>query len=177
MPKIHILDSATANLIAAGEVVERPASVVKELIENSIDAKATKIIIEIKGDGTDLIKITDNGTGMSKEDAEIAFLKHATSKIIKQDDLFAIKTLGFRGEALAAISSVSKITLFTKEEGSSIGQKITIDAGVISSSQEVVCIKGTTIEVKNLFFNTPARLKFMKTEKKFGIIKTKLLKK
>ena len=164
MKKIRILGNEISDLIAAGEVVERPASVVKELVENSIDAGADKITIEIKGCGIDYIRVTDNGCGMSQEDAKTAFLKHATSKISSKNDLFAIKTLGFRGEALCAISAVSKITLKTKEPSSVEGYAISLVGGSVVEESEIGAADGTTIEVRNLFFNTPARLKFIKSE-------------
>jgi DNA mismatch repair protein MutL len=164
MSKINILDEATINKIAAGEVIERPSSVVKELVENSLDANATQIIIEIKKSGKDLIKVTDNGDGMPKEDALLAFKRHTTSKINHSDDLFNINTLGFRGEALASIASVSHTTLITKERNSVAGFHMDVIGGIMKYSQERGCPSGTTMEVKDLFFNTPARKKFMKTE-------------
>ena len=129
--KIHVLDHSVANLIAAGEVVERPASVVKELVENAIDAGAHAIKIEIAGGGRDLIRITDDGCGMSDEDARLCFKKHATSKILQKEDLFCISTLGFRGEALAAISAVSEIDLTTKQAGALSGRKYHVVAGAV----------------------------------------------
>lgn len=160
---IHVLDSNVSNLIAAGEVVERPASVVKELVENSIDAGADVINIEIEDGGKKLIRISDNGCGMSSEDAELCFVKHATSKIVDKDDLFHIKTLGFRGEALAAISAVSVIDMTTKTENSLCGYQYHVVSGQIVKTEEIGCIRGTTIAVQNLFYNTPARLKFLKS--------------
>ena len=127
--KIHVLDSSVANLIAAGEVVERPASVVKELVENSVDAGADKISVEILKGGIDLIKVTDNGCGMTEEDARVAFRKHATSKITTKEDLYNIGTLGFRGEALAAISAVSRVELTTKTKDSVGGVRLSLEAG------------------------------------------------
>ena len=162
--KIHVLDHSVANLIAAGEVVERPASVVKELVENAIDAGAHAIKIEIAGGGRDLIRITDDGCGMSDEDARLCFKKHATSKILQKEDLFCISTLGFRGEALAAISAVSEIDLTTKQAGALSGRKYHVVAGAVESCEEVGCTDGTTFSVQNLFYNTPARLKFLKAE-------------
>ena len=164
MNKINILGNEISDLIAAGEVVERPASVVKELVENSVDAGATKITIEIKGSGIEYIRVTDNGCGMSAEDAKTAFMKHATSKISSKEDLFAINTLGFRGEALAAISAVSKIKLKTKESSSVSGFSVILEGGKIVDEGEIGSADGTTIEVSELFFNTPARLKFVKSE-------------
>lgn len=164
MNKINILGTEISDLIAAGEVVERPASVVKELVENSIDADSTKITIEIRGSGLEYIRVSDNGCGMSQEDAKTAFMKHATSKISTKEDLFAINTLGFRGEALAAISAVSKITLKTKEESSVSGYYVYLEGGKIIDNDEIGSADGTTIEISDLFFNTPARLKFVKSE-------------
>ncbi len=164
MDKINVLDKHTSELIAAGEVVERPASVVKELVENSIDAGATLIVAEIKNGGLSYIRITDNGCGMSENDAKTSFLRHATSKIHNKDDLQSINTMGFRGEALAAISAVSKIELFTKEKGAQNGTKISVEGGDILSISPAGCPDGTTIVVKDLFYNTPARLAFMKKD-------------
>jgi len=164
MPKILQLSPHIANLIAAGEVVERPASVAKELLENSVDAGASKIIIEIKDGGMTYLRITDNGCGMSAEDARTAFLRHATSKLRTAEDLGAIGTMGFRGEALAAIASVSRIDIMTKTPGSLSGTSLTLEAGKILEESEVGCPDGTTIIVRDLFFNTPARMKFMKSD-------------
>jgi len=165
MSKINILDSSVYNRISAGEVVERPASVVKELIENSLDAKASNIIIEIAEGGTKLIKITDNGTGIEKEDLKKAFLPHATSKIAEIQDLDEIDTLGFRGEALASIASVAKVELFSKTKEAEVGGLIKISGGVFEEESDFACIDGTSISVRDLFFNTPARLKFLKGNK------------
>ena len=162
MGKIKILDRSTANKIAAGEIVEGPYSVVKELIENSLDAQANSIEVEIKEGGLSLIKVTDNGVGMGKDDAFLAFERHATSKISDTKDLFNITTFGFRGEALPSIASVSSIILSTKEASSSSGLKIKIVGGIVESSEEIAMNQGTSIEVRNLFFNTPARRKFLK---------------
>ena len=166
--KIHVLDSSVANLIAAGEVVERPASVVKELVENSVDAGATKISVEILDGGIGMIKVTDNGCGMSEEDARVAFKKHATSKISSKEDLYNIGTLGFRGEALAAISAVSKVELTTKTSDSVSGVRLSLEAGELCgdvvSSEEVGCPVGSTFRVRDLFYNVPARKKFLKNE-------------
>lgn len=164
MGQIKQLSSYMADLIAAGEVVERPMSVVKELLENSIDSGADDITIEIENGGITFIRITDNGKGMSKDDASIAFLRHATSKIYEENDLLAIKTLGFRGEALAAISSVSKINLFTKREQDEIATFVDIKASEILDISEIGAKNGTTIIVRDLFFNTPARMKFLKKD-------------
>lgn len=164
MPKILQLSSHVANLIAAGEVVERPASAVKELLENAVDAGASKVTIEIRDGGMTFLRVTDNGCGMSAEDARTAFLRHATSKLRTEDDLAAIGTMGFRGEALAAIASVSRIDLMTKTPGNLSGVKLHLDAGVITEEAEAGCPDGTTILVRDLFYNTPARMKFMKSD-------------
>ena len=164
MPKIIQLSTHVANLIAAGEVVERPASVVKELLENAVDAGASKITIEIRDGGMTFLRVTDNGCGMAAEDAKTAFLRHATSKLRTAEDLSAISTMGFRGEALAAIASVSRIDLMTKTTGAVSGTSLHLEAGVITEESEVGCPEGTTIIVRDLFFNTPARMKFMKSD-------------
>ena len=164
MPKIQCLDPHVADLIAAGEVVERPASVVKELVENAIDAGATSVTVEIRRGGMSYIRVTDNGSGIAPEDAETAFLRHATSKIHNQYDLEAIGTLGFRGEALAAISAVSKVELTTRREQDELGTALLLDGGVVRTRQETGCPVGTTMIVRELFYNTPARLKFMKRD-------------
>jgi len=164
MGQINILGREIAEKIAAGEVVERPASVVKELIENAIDAKASSITVEIRDGGISFIRVADNGCGMDKDDAKTAFLRHATSKISNVNDLFSIDTLGFRGEALAAISAVSDIELTTKQKGEIEGFALTISGGNITSESETGCPEGTTMIVKNLFFNTPARMKFLKRD-------------
>ena len=164
MPKIIQLSTHVANLIAAGEVVERPASVVKELLENAVDAGATKITIEIRDGGMTFLRVTDNGCGMAAEDAKTAFLRHATSKLRTAEDLSAISTMGFRGEALAAIASVSRIDLMTKTTGAVSGTSLHLEAGAITEVSEVGCPEGTTIIVRDLFFNTPARMKFMKSD-------------
>ena len=164
MSKIIQLPQHVANLIAAGEVVERPASVVKELLENAVDASATKITVEIKDGGMTFLRVTDNGCGMSAEDARTAFLRHATSKLRTAEDLAAISTMGFRGEALAAIASVSRIDMMTKATGSISGTDLHLEAGQITDESEVGCPDGTTIIIRDLFFNTPARMKFMKAD-------------
>ena len=164
MPKIIQLSPHIANLIAAGEVVERPASVVKELLENAVDAGASKVTIEIKNGGMTYLRVTDNGCGMSPEDARTAFLRHATSKLRTAEDLAAIGTLGFRGEALAAIASVSRIDLMTKTPGSIAGTSLSLEAGKITDEDEAGCPDGTTIIIRDLFYNTPARMKFMKSD-------------
>ncbi|SHF53429.1 DNA mismatch repair endonuclease MutL [Ornithinibacillus halophilus] len=160
--KIVQMSDALANKIAAGEVVERPASVVKELIENSIDANSTWIKVDVKEAGLEEIKITDNGDGMAAEDCERAFLRHATSKIRNENDLFHVRTLGFRGEALASIASVSRLTVKTSQ-GDHAGTFISLEGGKIVEKKKSDARKGTEITVSNLFFNTPARLKYMKT--------------
>jgi DNA mismatch repair protein MutL len=165
---INILTPHVADLIAAGEVVDRPASVVKELMENSLDAGATRITVEIHGGGAQEIRIADNGKGMSPEDAGIAFLRHATSKIRKEEDLEAIRTMGFRGEALAAIGSVSRVEMMTREPGSQEGTQLRLEAGEIQDMQPCGCPEGTVLTVRNLFYNTPARLKFLKSDRAEG---------
>ena len=164
MAKILQLSPHIANLIAAGEVVERPASVVKELLENAVDAGASKVTVEIRDGGMTFIRVTDNGCGMAPEDARTAFLRHATSKLRTAEDLAAISTMGFRGEALAAIASVSRIDLMTKIPGAVSGTSLQLEAGVITDETEAGCPDGTTIIVRDLFFNTPARMKFMKAD-------------
>ena len=164
MPKIIQLSPHIANLIAAGEVVERPASVVKELLENAVDAGASKITVEVRDGGMTFLRVTDNGCGMSPEDARTAFLRHATSKLRTAEDLAAIGTMGFRGEALAAIASVSRIDLLTKTAGSVTGTSLHLDAGEITEESEAGCPDGTTIIIRDLFYNTPARMKFMKSD-------------
>ena len=164
MPKINILPKSLACLIAAGEVVERPASVVKELMENSIDAGATKITVEIKNGGVRYIRITDNGCGISREDVRAAFISHATSKISVQEDLDAIFTLGFRGEALASVAAVAHIEMLTKTSDSEIGTKYCISGGEERELCEAGCPEGTTIMIRDLFYNTPARMKFLKKD-------------
>lgn len=164
MSKINVLDKFTAEKIAAGEVVQRPASVIKELVENSIDAGATTVTVEIKNGGTTYMRVTDNGMGMEHEDAPKAFLRHATSKIKTDKDLEHISTLGFRGEALCSVAAVSHTEMFTKQRTSSEGTHIIIEGGEETVYDKAGCPDGTTIVVKNLFFNTPARMKFMKKD-------------
>ena len=164
MPKIKQLEKEVSELIAAGEVVERPASVVKELVENSIDAGASNISVEINNGGMTYIRVADNGCGIEREDVGTAFLRHATSKIRSKDDLFGINTLGFRGEALAAAAAVSKIDMLTKTAGEKIGTHIRVEAGETISVSEAGCPEGTTIIIRDLFYNMPARLKFMKRD-------------
>ncbi|KPU28145.1 DNA mismatch repair protein MutL [Caloranaerobacter sp. TR13] len=166
MSKIKILDDNTINKIAAGEIIERPASVIKELVENSIDAGATSITIEVKGYGKNYIRVTDNGTGIESDDLEIAFMRHTTSKINKIEDLEKVVSLGFRGEALASISAVSQVKVITKTDNNLIGNQIILQGGKIINKEEVGCPKGTTIIVTNLFYNTPVRAKFLKSESK-----------
>ncbi|MDO5444142.1 MAG: DNA mismatch repair endonuclease MutL [Eubacteriales bacterium] len=165
MSVINILSPHVADLIAAGEVVERPASVIKELIENSFDAGAQNIICEIRNGGMTYIRVTDDGCGMSPEDAGIAFLRHATSKLQSEAGLESIGTMGFRGEALAAISSVSRIELLTRQAGSSEGIRVLLDAGDIQDMTAFGCPDGTTMIIRDLFYNTPARQKFMKSDR------------
>ena len=165
MATIHVLDETTINKIAAGEVVERPASVIKELIENSIDASATNIEVKIGDGGVAYMRITDNGIGMTEEDARLAILRHATSKIQHVEDLFDIASLGFRGEALASIASVSHFSLTTRKADSDLGTRITVDGGTFTDCIPYGAAPGTTIEIRDLFYNTPARRKFLKTER------------
>lgn len=164
MGRVNILDISIANKIAAGEVVERPAAIVKELVENSIDAKAKNIVIQIYGGGKDLIKISDDGEGIHNDDIEKIFLPHATSKIQKEEDLYNINSLGFRGEALPSIASVSKVFLKSRSDEFNYGMSIQIDGGTIIDKCECACNVGTEIEVRDLFYNTPARFKFLKSE-------------
>lgn len=168
MPKINLLSRETAELIAAGEVVERPASAIKEIIENSIDAGAHSITVEIERGGIVMMRVTDDGCGIAHEDVPIAFLRHATSKISGSEDLDNIGTLGFRGEALAAISTVAKVEMFTKPENSDIGTRYVIEGGTEIIYEEVGCKNGTCIEIRDLFYNTPARMKFLKKDMKEG---------
>ena len=163
MPEIKLLDSQTIDKIAAGEVVEKPASVVKELVENAMDAGAKAITVEIKGGGIDLIRITDDGCGIPAEELPKAFLRHATSKIESDADLFYLKTLGFRGEALASIAAVAQVEMITKTKDSLTGTRIVIEGGIQKELEEVGAPDGTTILVRNLFYNTPARKKFLKS--------------
>lgn len=168
MPEIQILSPHLADLIAAGEVVERPASVVKELVENAFDAGARAVTVELRGGGATYLRVTDDGCGMAPEDAGIAFLRHATSKLHDEQGLEAIGTMGFRGEALAAISAVSHITLTTRQRGAAAGTHMTLDAGDIQDMYETGCPEGTTMIVRDLFFNTPARRKFLKSDRAEG---------
>ena len=165
MARIKVLDQNTINQIAAGEVVERPASIVKELIENSIDAGATAITVEIQDGGLKMIRITDNGSGIEKEDIQNAFIRHSTSKIHNVEDLLKISSLGFRGEALASIAAVSQVELMTKIDDDLTGIRYVIHGGDEQISEEIGCPVGTTFIVNNLFYNTPARKKFLKSPK------------
>lgn len=164
MGDIVLLDEQTINKIAAGEVVDRPASIVKELVENSIDAKATSVTVEIRKGGINYIKIIDNGTGFKSDDIELAFERHATSKIRKEEDLQRITSMGFRGEALASVAAIAKISLTTKNINEDIGTKVRVEAGNIISRQEVPAVTGTTIEIFDVFYNVPARFKFLKKD-------------
>ena len=161
--KIHVLDEQTINQIAAGEVIENPSSVVKELVENSIDAGATEVIVEIRGGGRQLIRVTDNGSGMSRDDALLSLERHATSKIRAIDDIHDLFTMGFRGEAIPSIASISKFTLLTRLENQEEGSMVIVDGGKIVNCTSAACSPGTTIEVKSLFFNVPVRKKFQRS--------------
>ncbi len=164
MGNIVLLDDLTINKIAAGEVIERPASVVKEMVENSIDAGATNITVEIKNGGISFIKIADNGKGIAADDIEIAFERHATSKIRSAEDLNTVTSMGFRGEALASVAAVANVEMISKTNEQTIGNKIVVEAGNVLQKEEIACSTGTTITVKNLFFNTPVRYKFLKKD-------------
>src|ERR1700683_2842862 len=164
MGRIHVLSEAVANKIAAGEVVERPASVVKELLENALDAGSTRIKIQVEAGGKKLIQITDNGCGMVRDDALLAFERHATSKIKDAEDLLSVATLGFRGEALPSIASVSRLRLETRDAGAAAGTILEINGGKMARVEEAGLPEGTSITVRDLFFNTPARKKFLKAE-------------
>ncbi len=164
MKKINVLDKEIANKIAAGEVIERPASVVKELIENSIDAGAAQITVEISGGGAAFLRITDNGSGIYREDVIPAFYRHATSKIRSSEDLFSIQTLGFRGEALASVAAVARVEMMTKQRDEDSGTFLSIEGGEVKEHKDIGCPDGTTITVRELFFNVPARLKFLKKD-------------
>lgn len=168
MSEISILSAHLADLIAAGEVVERPASVIKELMENSFDAGAQNITVELRGGGMTFIRVTDDGCGMLPEDAGLCFLRHATSKLRDERGLESIGTMGFRGEALAAIAAVSRIELLTRKKGSDVGTRVVLEAGDIIEMEPHGCPEGTTLIVRDLFYNTPARLKFMKADRSEG---------
>jgi len=162
MPKISVLPENLSNKIAAGEVIERPASVVEELVENALDADSTRIIVEVEAGGLSLIQVSDNGSGMSHADARLAIERYATSKIATDEDLFAIRTLGFRGEALPSIASVSRFSMITRDKSSDSGTQIRVEGGSVKSVSEVGAPVGTLVSVRQLFFNTPARRKFLK---------------
>ncbi|MCD7835666.1 MAG: DNA mismatch repair endonuclease MutL, partial [Lachnospiraceae bacterium] len=162
MAEIHILDSQTVDMIAAGEVVERPSSVVKELVENAIDAGADSITVEAREGGIDFLRVTDNGCGMEREQLRKAFLRHSTSKIMRADDLMHISSLGFRGEALSSISAVSRVEVITKPGRELTGTRIVLDGGVEKEFEEIGAPDGTTFIMRSLFYNTPARRKFLK---------------
>ena len=165
MGKIHVLDKHIAELIAAGEVVERPSSVIKEVVENSIDAGATAITVEIKQGGITFMRVTDNGCGIAREDVSNAFVRHATSKVRVQDDLDRIGTLGFRGEALASISAVSRVTLLTRTQEELAGTRYQIEGGESEEGcEDAGCPVGATLVIRDLFYNTPARMKFLKKD-------------
>ncbi len=177
MPNITVLDQNTINKIAAGEVIERPASVVKELLENAIDAKATAVTVEIKEGGTSFIRVTDNGCGIPKDEVSLAFLRHSTSKIKSVEDLFTVSSLGFRGEALASIAAVSQVELITKTSTGLTGTRYQIDGGQERSVEEIGAPEGTTFIARNLFYNTPARKKFLKTPMTEGAHVSELVEK
>ena len=164
MGRINVLDKHVAELIAAGEVVERPSSVIKELVENSIDAGATNITVEIKNGGTTFMRVTDNGCGFLRDDIKLAFLRHATSKVKSENDLDYISTLGFRGEALASISAVSHLELITRADCEEIGTRYVISGGEEVSFDDAGCPQGTTFIIRDLFYNIPARMKFLKKD-------------
>ena len=164
MPHINVLSKEISELIAAGEVIERPASVIKELVENSIDSGAKHITVEIKNGGTTYMRVTDDGCGMAFEDVPTAFLRHATSKIVAKADLDDIRTLGFRGEALASVSAVARVEVMTKRREDEYGTLYTIDGSVEKSHDKSGCPDGTTIIIRDLFYNVPARAKFMKKD-------------
>ena len=161
---IRLLPDSVANQIAAGEVIQRPASVIKELVENSVDAGATHIQIILKDAGRTLIQVVDNGCGMSDTDARLAFERHATSKISQAADLFALNTMGFRGEALASIAAIAQVDLRTMRRGESVGTRLIINGSKVESQEPEACQPGSNMMVKNLFFNVPARRKFLKKD-------------
>ena len=162
---IRLLPPTTVNRIAAGEVIERPASAIKELVENAIDAGATQIEVRIEGGGAKRIVVSDNGWGMRKEELELAIQRHATSKLPDDDDLLNIRAFGFRGEALPSIGAVSRLTLASKADGADSGWQITIEGGDVQEALPAAVAKGTRVEVCDLFYATPARLQFLKTER------------
>lgn len=159
---IRLLDDSTISKIAAGEIIENSASIVKELVENSIDAGADDILVEIRGESTNFIKVSDNGSGFSEEDLNLAFLRHSTSKLEKIEDLEKLRTLGFRGEALASISNISKIKLMTKTEDELAGNSLLIENGKIIKNNKIGMPRGTTFIVTDVFYNTPVRKKFLR---------------
>ena len=163
MPNIEVLDKETVDKIAAGEVVDRPASIVKEMLENAIDAKATSVTVEIKDGGISFIRITDNGCGIAKEDIRLAFLRHATSKIRNIEDLISVSSLGFRGEALSSISAIAQVECITKTPDAFVGTRYVVEGGQEKILEEVGAPSGTTFIIRNIFYNTPARRKFLKT--------------
>ena len=163
MPSIQVLDPGTINKIAAGEVIERPASVVKELLENAIDAKATAVTVEIRDGGISSIRVTDNGCGIVKEEIPLAFLRHSTSKIRSVEDLLMVSSLGFRGEALSSIAAVAQVEVITRTAKSLTGTRYQIEGGAEKGAEEIGAPEGTTFLVRNLFYNTPVRKKFLKT--------------
>ena len=165
MALIHILDEVTANQIAAGEVVERPVNAVKEMVENAVDASATEVEVEIADGGMTYIRVTDNGSGMSPEDAKLSIVRHATSKISTVDNIYHISSLGFRGEALASISSVSRTAITTRREDDTEGTVVEVEGGEVQEVRPIGAPAGTTIEVRDLFYNVPARKKFLKSER------------
>ena len=161
MPKIHVLEKQVAELIAAGEVVERPSSVIKELVENSIDSGASIVTVEIRRGGVTYIRVTDNGCGIPKEEVPLAFLRHSTSKIQSVEDLFTVSSLGFRGEALSSIAAVCQVELITKTEEELTGQHFTINGGEAGELEEIGAPKGTTVIARNIFYNTPASVSLL----------------
>ena len=161
---IHQLPDHIANQIAAGEVIQRPASVVKELVENAVDASATKITVKIKDAGKTLIQVIDNGKGMSETDARMAFERHATSKIAEAKDLFHLTTMGFRGEALASIAAITNLTLKTRTHEEELGTELQLSGSQVTIQEPVQCPAGCNFQIKNLFFNVPARRKFLKSD-------------
>src|SRR4051812_23360930 len=163
-PRIAVLPPALADQIAAGEVVERPASVVKELCENAIDAGAHRIEVDVESGGRRLVRVVDDGGGMTPDEARLSLRRHATSKILRAEDLWGLHTFGFRGEALPSIAAVSRLTMRTKMAGTTAGFQLVVEAGVETAAQEVGMPDGTQVEVRDLFFNTPARQKFLKSE-------------
>ena len=164
MGKIHVLDKQTAELIAAGEVVDRPASVIKELTENAVDAGASTITVEIRRGGITFMRVTDDGSGMDREDVPVAFVRHATSKVRSREDLDGIGTLGFRGEALASIGAVAHVEVLTRRAEDLEGTRFEMNGGEPGETAAVGCPRGTTILVRDLFYNTPARMKFLKQD-------------